>query len=45
MIVHTDVSIVSAGAAGTDVAEKLWEMPEGGINWVQYRFGDVTAAS
>lgn len=32
---------IAAGAAGSDVGEKLWDLPEGGINWAQYRFGTV----
>ncbi|KAI1817367.1 putative aromatic ring-opening dioxygenase LigB subunit [Poronia punctata] len=29
-----------AGAAGSDVGERLWTMPEGSLNWSQYRFGN-----
>ncbi|KAI0505887.1 putative aromatic ring-opening dioxygenase LigB subunit [Xylaria bambusicola] len=32
---------VVAGAAGADVGERLWTMPEGPLNWAQYRFGKV----
>ncbi|KAI0411566.1 Extradiol aromatic ring-opening dioxygenase [Xylaria grammica] len=32
---------VVAGAAGLDVGERLWTMPEGSLNWAQYRFGKV----
>ncbi|KAI0154794.1 putative aromatic ring-opening dioxygenase LigB subunit [Xylariaceae sp. FL1272] len=32
---------VVAGAAGSDVGERLWTMPEGSLNWAQYRFGAV----
>ncbi|KAI0438318.1 putative aromatic ring-opening dioxygenase LigB subunit [Xylaria telfairii] len=32
---------VAAGAAGSDVGERLWTMPEGSLNWAQYRFGTV----
>ncbi|KAI1421289.1 putative aromatic ring-opening dioxygenase LigB subunit [Xylaria sp. FL1777] len=32
---------VVAGAAGLDVGERLWTMPEGPLNWSQYRFGSV----
>ncbi|PCG91713.1 Extradiol ring-cleavage dioxygenase, class III enzyme, subunit B [Penicillium occitanis (nom. inval.)] len=32
---------IAAGAAGLDVGKKLWDLPEGGINWAQYRFGTV----
>lgn len=30
---------VAAGAAGTDIGERIWAMPEGSLNWAQYRFG------
>lgn len=32
---------VAAGAAGSDVGERLWTMPEGSLNWAQYRFGSI----
>ncbi|KAI0423396.1 putative aromatic ring-opening dioxygenase LigB subunit [Xylaria sp. FL1042] len=32
---------IVAGAAGLDVGERLWTMPEGPLNWAQYRFGTV----
>ncbi|GAW14651.1 hypothetical protein ANO14919_040540 [Xylariales sp. No.14919] len=32
---------VVSGAAGLDVGERLWTMPEGSLNWAQYRFGKV----
>ncbi|KAJ8124003.1 hypothetical protein ONZ43_g174 [Nemania bipapillata] len=32
---------VAAGAAGLDVGERLWAMPEGSLNWAQYRFGTI----
>lgn len=32
---------VSAGAAGLDLGEQLWTMPEGSLSWAQYRFGSV----
>jgi aromatic ring-opening dioxygenase catalytic subunit (LigB family) len=32
---------VSAGAAGSDLGEQLWTLPEGSLSWVQYRFGKV----
>lgn len=32
---------VAAGAADSDVGERLWTMPEGSLNWSQYRFGTV----
>ena len=35
---------VAAGAAGSDVGVRLWALPEGSLNWAQYRFGAVAAA-
>lgn len=35
---------VSAGAAGADVGERLWTLPEKSLSWAQYRFGKVRAA-
>lgn len=35
---------VAAGAAGSDVGERLWALAEGSLNWAQYRFGAVAAA-
>ncbi len=35
---------VAAGAVGSDVGERLWALPEGSLNWAQYRFGAVAAA-
>ncbi|KAI1750635.1 Extradiol aromatic ring-opening dioxygenase [Xylaria castorea] len=35
---------VTAGAAGPDVGERLWTMPEGSLSWAQYRFGKVPGA-
>lgn len=32
---------VAAGAAGSDIGERVWTMPEGSLNWAQYRFGTV----
>lgn len=32
---------VAAGAAGSDVGERLWTLAEGSLNWAQYRFGQV----
>ena len=32
---------IAAGAAGSDLGERLWTFPEGSLNWAQYRFGDV----
>ncbi|KAI3322969.1 putative aromatic ring-opening dioxygenase LigB subunit [Xylariaceae sp. AK1471] len=33
---------VAAGAAGADIGERLWTMPEASLSWAQYRFGKVT---
>ncbi|KAI1387682.1 putative aromatic ring-opening dioxygenase LigB subunit [Hypoxylon trugodes] len=33
---------VVAGAAGSDLGERLWTFAEGSLNWAQYRFGGVT---
>jgi len=35
---------ISAGAAGSDLGEQLWTLPEGSLSWAQYRFGKVAAA-
>lgn len=35
---------VAAGAAGEDLGTRIWALPEGSMNWGQYRFGDVPAA-
>ncbi len=35
---------VGAGAAGSDLGEQLWTLPEGSMSWAQYRFGKVAAA-
>ncbi|KFY93874.1 hypothetical protein V500_03502 [Pseudogymnoascus sp. VKM F-4518 (FW-2643)] len=35
---------IAAGAAGADVGEQLWTLPEGSMSWAQYRFGGVGAA-
>ncbi|KIW10487.1 hypothetical protein PV08_11451 [Exophiala spinifera] len=35
---------ISAGAAGSDVGEQLWTLPEKSLSWAQYRFGKVPAA-
>ncbi|KAF3762278.1 Extradiol aromatic ring-opening dioxygenase [Cryphonectria parasitica EP155] len=32
---------VAAGAAGSEVGEQLWTLPEGSLSWAQYRFGGV----
>ena len=34
---------VGAGAAGSDLGERLWTFAEGSLNWAQYRFGQVAA--
>lgn len=33
---------IVAGAAGSDVGERLWTYPEGSLNWAQYRFGEIS---
>ncbi|KAI8958753.1 putative aromatic ring-opening dioxygenase LigB subunit [Daldinia sp. FL1419] len=35
---------VVAGAAGSDVGEQLWTLPERTFSWAQYRFGKVPTA-
>lgn len=30
---------IAAGAAGSDAGERIWALPEGSLNWGQYRFG------
>ncbi|GAP85631.2 putative aromatic ring-opening dioxygenase subunit [Rosellinia necatrix] len=35
---------VVAGAAGSDVGERLWTMPDGSLSWAQYRFGKILEA-
>lgn len=35
---------VATGAAGSDVGEQLWTLPEGSLSWAQYRFGKIAAA-
>ncbi|KAF2235234.1 putative aromatic ring-opening dioxygenase LigB subunit [Viridothelium virens] len=35
---------VSTGAAGSDLGEQLWTLPEGSLSWAQYRFGKVVEA-
>ncbi|KAK6956565.1 hypothetical protein Daesc_001843 [Daldinia eschscholtzii] len=32
---------IVAGAAGSDVGEQLWTLPEKSLSWAQYRFGEV----
>lgn len=33
---------IAAGAAGSDVGERLWTLAEGSLSWAQYQFGKVT---
>ncbi len=35
---------VAAGAAGADLGELLWTLPEGTLGWGQYRFGKVVTS-
>ncbi|KAI0846405.1 putative aromatic ring-opening dioxygenase LigB subunit [Daldinia vernicosa] len=35
---------IAAGAAGSDVGEQLWTLPEKSLSWAQYRFGKVPSA-
>ncbi|KAI2621004.1 putative aromatic ring-opening dioxygenase LigB subunit [Hypomontagnella submonticulosa] len=32
---------IAAGAAGSDIGERLWTLPEASLSWAQYRFGKV----
>lgn len=32
---------IAAGAAGSDLGNRLWTLPEGSLSWAQYRFGKV----
>lgn len=32
---------VGAGAAGSDLGERLWTLHEGSLSWAQFRFGKV----
>ncbi|KAF2661992.1 putative aromatic ring-opening dioxygenase LigB subunit [Lophiostoma macrostomum CBS 122681] len=32
---------IAAGAAGSDVGERVWTFPEASLSWAQYRFGTV----
>jgi len=32
---------IVAGAASSDIGERLWTMPEGSLSWAQYRFGNI----
>jgi 4,5-DOPA dioxygenase extradiol len=34
---------VGTGAAGSDLGEQLWTLPEKSLSWAQYRFGKVEA--
>jgi 4,5-DOPA dioxygenase extradiol len=34
---------VAAGAAGSDIGERLWTFQELSLSWAQYRFGEVAA--
>ncbi|CAL5868969.1 uncharacterized protein PFLUO_LOCUS3197 [Penicillium psychrofluorescens] len=36
---------VGAGAAGMDLGERLWTLPEGSMSWAQFRFGGLGVAS
>ena len=38
---HLLPAYIAAGAAGEDVGQRLWTMPEGSLSWAQYRFGEV----
>lgn len=35
---------VAAGAAGSDLGERLWTFSEASLGWAQYRFGEVAEA-
>jgi 4,5-DOPA dioxygenase extradiol len=35
---------IAAGAAGSDVGERLWTLPERSLSWAQYRFGQLPPA-
>lgn len=35
---------IAAGAAGSDKGERIWALPEGSLNWAQYRFGNISQA-
>lgn len=32
---------VCAGAAGSDVGERIWTLTEKSLSWAQYRFGEI----
>lgn len=34
---------VASGAAGSDIGEQIWTLPEKSLSWAQYRFGNVEA--
>ncbi|ORY56610.1 putative aromatic ring-opening dioxygenase LigB subunit [Pseudomassariella vexata] len=34
---------ICAGAAGSDLGERIWTFPELSLSWAQYRFGDVAS--
>lgn len=36
---------IGAGAAGEDLAKRLWTLKEGSMSWAQYRFGDLSNSS
>lgn len=36
---------VAAGAAGSDIGERLWTFQELSLSWAQYRFGEVATTS
>ena len=36
---------IGAGAAGDDVAKRLWTLKEGSMSWAQFRFGEVGNSS
>lgn len=36
---------IGAGAAGEDLGERTWTLPEGSMSWAQYRFGQIGNAS
>lgn len=35
---------IAAGAAGKDMGQQFWTLPQGSMSWAQYRFGDIEAA-
>ncbi|KAL2830301.1 Extradiol ring-cleavage dioxygenase, class III enzyme, subunit B [Aspergillus cavernicola] len=36
---------VGAGAAGDDLAKRLWTLKEGSMSWAQYRFGELASGN